>query len=242
MPLLLSFLLLLLPAAAPGVLRPDADVDAVLAALEARGADLRTLSADVELAEVDTITGGGFTRRGHLWLRDPQGDPVLRVRFDERIEGRKLKTNVLDYRLADNVLVEQDHAKRSVSERRLAPAGERIDLFKLGEGPFPLPVGQSAEDVRRAFEVETLPAGDGPPDTVGLLLTPRPGTAVAKDAAEIELWVGVADALPREIVTVSVDGTLERTTRLSEVRLNEPIPEGDLTQPPAPQGWRRSVE
>ena len=236
------FVLLLSLILQPAPLPEAASVDEVLAALERRGDDLRTLSADVELTEADALDGSGFTRRGHLWLRDATGDPALRVRFEDRIEGRKLKAHVLDYLLLGNVLHEHDHQKRAATERRLAAPGARIDLFKLGEGPFPLPIGQSADEVRAAFDVEPLPPGGGPDDTVGLLLTPKPGSPLADDALEIELWVGREDALPRKVVTLSIDETLERTTLLKDVVVNEPIEPGAFEQPPVPAGWARFVE
>ena len=219
-----------------------ASVDEVLSALERRGDDLRTLTADVELTEADALDGSGFTRRGRLWLDDAAGGPALRVRFEDRVEGRKLKAHVLDYLLIGNVLHEHDYQKRAATERRLAPPGERIDLFKLGEGPFPLPIGQSADEVRAAFEVEPLPPGGGPDGTVGLLLLPRPGSPLADDVIEIEMWVGLDDALPRKVVTLSIDETLERTTLLKDVTVNEPIQPDRLTLPPVPAGWARFVE
>jgi hypothetical protein len=31
--------------------------------------------------------------------------------------------------------------------------GEKVNLLKLGEGPFPLPIGQKRDDVKRQFDV-----------------------------------------------------------------------------------------
>ena len=39
------------------------------------------------------------------------------------------------------------------TNRFRARPGEKVNLLKLGEGPFPLPIGQPKEDVHREFIV-----------------------------------------------------------------------------------------
>ena len=36
-------------------------------------------------------------------------------------------------------------------------------VLELGEGPFPLPIGQAKEDVKKMFDVEIIPAAEGDP-------------------------------------------------------------------------------
>ena len=223
-----------------------ANADAVLRALEARGQDLRTLQADVSLREADAIDGSGFTRTGRVAVADADtDDPTLRVTFDRKVQGNKIKPHRLDYHLSGGVLLEHDHENKAATERRLTAPGEPVDLFSL-KGPLPLPIGQPPAEVRRLFDVLPLgPAGEGggePEGTVGLELVPLEGTPLSSEFAVVELWVDVETGLPLQVYTLDVDEVIERTTTLDNVRLNADLDPADLALADPPAGWVLTVE
>ena len=89
--------------------------------------------------------------------------------------------------------------------------GEKIDLLKLGEGPFPLPIGQKKEAVHEQFEVTKEPAlKDDPPGTVRVRLIPKPGTQFERKFDAIDVWVDTKTHMPARIETGSGE-TVRRT-------------------------------
>jgi hypothetical protein len=91
----------------------------------------------------------------------------------------------------------------------VVPPGQKFDPLKIGEGPFPLPIGQKAADITKRFEVELLPpaagleagadadatdkqAADKLKEFVSgsshIRLKPRPAAADDESFTQIDLW------------------------------------------------------
>ena len=60
-------------------LSSDSSVDQILDALDRRGRDLKSLTADVKMVETDQAIGDETTRTGHVWL-DNRNDGATRFR------------------------------------------------------------------------------------------------------------------------------------------------------------------
>jgi outer membrane lipoprotein-sorting protein len=136
------------------------------------------------------------------------------------------------------MLVERDYNKKKETRTQVLKPGEKLDLFKLGVGPFPLPLGQKKEDVLNLFGVVKIaPDKTDPPGTVHLQLTPKKGTSFAKDFLTIDIWVDCATTMPRRIQTVDINNTSTRTTDLTNVKINAGVSDKDFQEPSLPGDW-----
>ena len=154
---------------------PGLDPTPILDALHQRGDGLKDFTGDVALSEIDALTGDTTTQRGKVWYQARTGDDSrLRVSFSERQIGPRVdKKAQTDYFLQDGWLSELDHKRKLRVDRQVLKEGEKMNLFELGRGPFPLPIGQSKEKVHEMFDVKRLaPAKDDPADTTLLQLIP----------------------------------------------------------------------
>jgi hypothetical protein len=239
----LLFLSLTQPdAVAPPQPLPDQPtVDQVLDALSARGRSLRSLSADVALGRTDESTGRDTVQTGKVWLRvDPEGsDTRVRVRFEKRKSGPKTYDEPEEFLLAGETLVNRVYKSKTENRRQVRKPGEKVNLFSLGEGPFPLPIGQDPARVKKEFQVDVLPADDGAPaNTVHARLVPNPGTRMANKIKSMDLWIDRADHLPRRIVVEQPNDAGTRTTDLTNPTINGNLTDQDLSLPPIdPKDW-----
>lgn len=266
------------PAAQPVASRPAAaepefrTAEDLLAALETADRDLHTLSAEIRYTrEFGSIEGntqqewtGVLHYNANLTGDGPtqgpgdggQARPARRgfaVLFDESILDNRRRKERRDFVFDGEWLVERLHGERQMIRRRVVPPGQVADPLRIGEGPFPIPIGQKREDILARYTAELLPAAGGldrskPKEasimkfTVGmdqLRLVPRPERADEDDFEEIRLWYKRSEdgrLLPQLARTISDSGD-ESLVILRDVRVNEPLPEGamDTAQPPA--GW-----
>lgn len=224
--LLLASLAASAPAQQP--LAPDAPVDTVLEALDARGKNLAAFTADVTLSEIDESTAADSTRTGRLWFQKREGNDRIRVVFDQKLQGKFARPEKTEYLLDTGWLTDRDYKRSIEVKRQVLRPGEKINLLRLGEGPFPLPIGQSKEDVHREFEV-TRPAAakDDPPRTIHLALKPKEGTRLARKFNRIDVWVDVQSHMPSVIEALDANETTTRRTELRNVKVNPQPPLGD---------------
>jgi hypothetical protein len=244
--LLLTVLLQTLPtapapatSAASGPLTAESPVDQILEALDARGQNLRTLSARVELTESDPAIGSRVVRAGRFWLDNDPATTRARVRFETRTSGNRVRDEVIEYLLAGDTLVDRDVARKREVRRKIGRPGEKLNLLRLGEGPFPLPIGQDRADVLREFDVAKVGARkDDPPNTVRLRLVPKPDSSFSKRFDAMDVWVGLADAMPRRILVDDGDAGMTRTTDLADVQINADLGPDEFNLPPIdPKEW-----
>jgi outer membrane lipoprotein-sorting protein len=230
--------------AAGGRLAADAPVDEILEALDERGRDLRDFRADVRLTETDPNFGLSTARLGRVWYeRRDEHNARIRVTFDKREERGRMVDEQIDYLLDDGWLVDRNYRQRVEVRRQVLRPGERVDLLKLGEGPFPLPIGQDKQEVHRLFVVEKLDGGDNPPaNSVHIRLTPREGTQFSRDYHAIEVWVDLDTAMPARIETEDSRQAGIRTTDLSNIRVNEGVEAEDFVLPAVGADWQRRDE
>jgi hypothetical protein len=221
-------------AQAPTAISPDSTIDQLLDALDARGDTLNTLVADVAKSESDASLGEdpatADTRIGRVvYERKPDGDVRIRASFDKVRSGEKVRSDRVEYVLENGELIDRNYRGRAETRRVVRKPGEKLELFRLGRGPLPLPIGQAREDVLAEFEVTKVAAAEGDPaDTVHLKLSPKPGTDLARDFLSIDVWVDLTDHLPRRMETLNVTGTQLVRTELSNVKINAPVKDSDF--------------
>jgi outer membrane lipoprotein-sorting protein len=220
--------------AEPKKLSPDSPTDDVLDALDSRGDSLKDFTADVTLTDTDMALGTDSTLTGKIWMqRLPGDDARLRVLFDKRIVNDKPKADKTEYTLDKGWLIERSYADTREIRRQVLKPGQKMNLLKLGEGPFPLPLGQDKADVHRMFEVNKIePKPEDPPGTIHAQLIPKPGTQFEPKFKKIDFWVDPASQFPVKIQTLDPNETTTRTTELKDIKINTDLVDKDFVLDP----------
>jgi outer membrane lipoprotein-sorting protein len=229
-------------------LSPKSDINQILDALDARGKNLSDFSAKVQLADTDPVIGDSTIHTGTVLVQrlGPPGqsdDARIRVTLNQEQKDNKIKDYNHVYTLDKGVLDERDYIAKKETTRQILKPGEKLDLFKLGEGPFPLPIGQKKEDVLKSFDVQKIPPDPtDPPSTVHLQLTPKDGTQLARLFKTIDVWVDQTNTMPRRIQTEDLSQSSQRTTDLTDVKINTGVTDKDFAQPQVSDKWDVVVE
>jgi len=135
------------------------------------------------------------------------------------------------------VLDDRDYTKNHETIDHVLRPGQKLNLFKLGDGPFPLPLGQDKADVLKQFDaVKIAPTSDDPAQTVHLQLTPKAGSQFASRYKTIDIWVDMITGMPRRIQTDDINQTTTQTTDLTNVKINGGVTDKDFILPPMPPG------
>jgi len=231
------------PVETPAPTAPGTSVDEVLDALDRQGDQMKDFTADVALTEMDELTKDSSTRAGKLkFQRLPEDDARIRVTFETRSAGEgKPKPEKIEYLLEGGWLTERNYRRKDNVRRQVLKPGEKINLLKLGEGPFPLPIGQAKEDVKEMFEVAVIPAApDDPAGTIHGRLTPKPRTQFERKFKSIDVWVDPKAQMPRRIETLDRNEQMRQTTDLENVKANTGLNDADfkLDSVSPKDGWK----
>ena len=225
-----------------GALTAESSIEQILDALDRRGENLRTLAADVAMSEADAATGDDVTRTGSFALElRPDGSARSRVAFNDKFANGRKTSDRIEYLLDGPNLVDRTYRTKTEVTRQVLRPGERINLLKLGEGPFPLPIGQDRDEVLKMFDVTKVPPdAQGDPrqfQSVLVRLAPRAGSQFADQFKSIDAWVDVSDHMPKRIETVDASGVSVRTTELTNVRVNEALGDATFALEKLSEGW-----
>ena len=217
-----------------GGLTADSSIDDILDALDRRGKELNDFTANVSLADTDPTLGNETKLTGKMWMqRLGSDDARLRVSFDRREANDKATAERQEYTLAGGMLTERNYTDTKEVRRQVLKPGQKMNLLKLGEGPFPLPLGQDKADVHKMFDVKKLPAApDDPAGTIHAQLIPRKDTQFADRFSTIDVWVDPNTRMPVRIVTQDPNGTTQRTTELKDVKVNAGLGDKDFQLEP----------
>ena len=224
---------------------------ALLDRLEAAGDDLRDFRADVTYYLWDSMLERREIRGGEIvYVVSPDdGSRRFAILVTSVSVGNRRNNQNKRYVFDGSWFVEIDYDNRMFTKRQVVAPGERFDPLKLGEGPFPLPVGQRREDVLARFEASLL---DGTEHEVlarflagkpveGLKLVPLPSTPQAKEIAEVEIFYDAATLLPLGIVLTETNGD-RKTVMLRQLERNQGIDESKLSiEEPDPAQWQIDV-
>ena len=216
----------------------DPVVDKVLDALDKCGKDLTDFAADVSLAESDPSTGTDRLKIGKVWYQKLANDETrIHVIFDQKKSTGKFEKYQQEYLLEAGKLIEMNFEKKVQTRRQVLKPGEKLNPLKLGEGPFPLPIGQARDEVYKNFAVKLIAAQkDDPAKTTHLLLKPVTGTRFAKNIVQLDVFVNET-GFPARIVTLDKDGSTERTTDLSNVKINGGVKDENFTVAKLTKDW-----
>jgi hypothetical protein len=239
------------PNASAGDQADAAEVGTLLDDLERGAADLTAFTARVTYDRRDELVGSTETRTGDLIYRlDPESrQKKFAILFDSLLVKNRLREESKHYIFDGRWLAEIDAKEKQFIKREIVPPGKTLDPLKLGEGPFPLPIGQPKAEVLARFDVtkaEVPQAGrlKDLKNVDGLLLVPKPNTPEAEDYAKVELFYDRQTKLPVGIHTVDSNGD-HKTILLENVQRNPKLDQSQLQklsiEEPDPKQWRIDV-
>lgn len=250
-------------AAAPAAVAPE--VDAVLTKLENADRGIDTMQAKIRyIKNFPKVEGGGqhsrygtiaFSRK-ELKQGAAKGKFVRRfaVLFDSLVlDGTRQRQEKREFVFDGAVLIEKRHDLKEYERYIVANPGDEADPLRIGEGPFPVPIGQRKADLLARFDVTIAPALESSPESsklreqlaacTQLKLIPKPATRQAKDFSEIRLWYRNSDSLPIFAQTVNPDGSSSEVF-LVDVMVNGQVPEEtfETKLPNVEDGWKGKEE
>jgi hypothetical protein len=225
-------------------LKPDSSIDNILDVLHDDGVGLKDFTANLKLTEEDAAAGDSTSRTGVVYYqKQSDGNARIHVLFDTQTSGGATSQQKIEYLLADGWLTDRDYSRKTEIVRQVLKPGEKIDLLKLGEGPFPLPIGQTKEDVYKQFDVTKPPAAkDDLANSLHLQLKPKAGTQFADKFSSIDVYVDLKSGFPARIVTIDDNQTIIRTTDLDVTSRNADIGDKQFNLAAIGSDWNRQTE
>lgn len=256
------------PAAAPAPAAIDPALEMArrsaenfLGVLERADERIATIQGQLVWDKQFAIAGDSQTRIGKLYFSSPRaetpGGPRSRkfgVEIETLILGGRVEKKPESYIFDGEWLIEKKPLDKQAIKRRIVPPGEKFDPLKIGEGPFPVPIGQKKADILARYDARLAEVAEGldsdehkvfAEGCTQIVLTPKPG---ADDKfEEVRLWYKPAEGvdgspyLPRMARTVSVEGDIS-VIRLVNMQANAAIPDGVLSTEAPGDGWTVEVK
>jgi len=234
------------------------NADELLVALEDADRGIRTLTADVVYDKTLATVGARETRSGKLYFRNEGIDRRFAIEFYTFVRADGTVDDApRSYVFDGQWLLDRNTREKRYTKKQVVPPGEKFDPLKIGEGPFPIPIGQKRDDILSRYTAELLAPEDGVEENLRrfvagshqLRLVPRADRPDQDKFLEIRLWYRAESRedgrlLPRMAKTVAVspepgeEGDVS-VVRLISVKLNGPISPIvlDTSTPPAKEGW-----
>jgi Flp pilus assembly protein TadD len=203
--------------------------------LERSGKETKDFSAGVTLERIDALSDDREVRRGRVVVDGlPGPSRRIGVIMEEYIDGsgRGSADNRL-FIFDGGWLLEFDTPRKRLTRRQLVRPGETVDPLRVGDGPFPVPLGQPRADVEREFDVSVASLPDAPlfkrlaegaDGLFTLALVPRAGRPLARDVKRVTVCYQ-KDTLAPVAIEVVAD-----TDDITRVLLREPKINGGLDE------------
>ncbi len=225
----------------------DAAVDAILDRLESKGKAIRDLRAKVKKDQIDTFPVKEVrTNEGVLLFRRFDANPKFLIRFDRYVAAgivREGPENREWFVFDGQWLIERQDKAKIIHKRQVLAAGEHLDVFKLGQGPFPMPIGQSRRDMLTHFSI-TRGAAAGKDDPAGcdhLVCAVRKGSDLAETYKTVEFFVDRALDLPVRIRAERAKDETVVVVTLIDVKLNTGMAASEF-EIPLPKDYQLTVD
>ncbi len=221
----------------------DPEVDEILDRLEVKGEAIKGLGCELTYKYVTVEPVQDEQRKeGELLFVRAEPNSKFLIHFTKMIADG-IVTRRGEYFLFDGEwLTERNDKARTITKRQIVRKGERVDPFKLGKGPFPLPFGQKREEILRNFKVtlEKFELGD-PRNTHHLHCVPLPRTELARKYSRVEIYVDKRIELPVRIVTERIKDGNRIEVDFKKIDTNE-APALSRFQIEAPDGFAVTEE
>ncbi len=221
-----------------------ATVDELLAQIEQAGQDSPAITADIEYHVDQQLTGDSEHCTGSVKYQAAGEDQSARfyVGFDTLALGEgPTMADEVEYAFDGRWLTIAKHRIKQMTRYEVAAEGQRIEAFKLGKGPFPLPFGQTAETMNTYFHVTTAPPGDDAPTGADyLLLVPREDRAEELNFTRLEMWIDRTTHLPVKLISTDKSENVT-TVVFTNIDTSPTFEAGDF-HPPRRAGWQYSQQ
>jgi len=221
-------------------------LDALLDGLHERGQTLRDFSGNVALVTTDTSSGEDpTTQTGQVvYQKLPDQNARIRITFEKKTIGERTLEQRIEYLLDGEWLTDRDYRRRIEVRRQVLRPGEKVDLLKLGEGPFPMPIGQPRDAVKNLFDVSLLPVdAAAPAGSSHVRLVPKSGTDLSRKFTSIDVWVDPTLNMPVRIDTLDRNETVVRRTDLANLKVNAGVSDKAFELPAVnDKEWTRQDE
>jgi hypothetical protein len=227
----------------------DPNVDRILERLERRGDGVNSLTAGLEAEFHDLVADDKQTKIGKLWFRRDKPNPKFKVVYEKSLFEDVEVVDPREYLFDGQWLTEKHDKSKTFVHREIVGQGERIDVFRIGKGPFPLPFGQKKADILEHFDVTLVPRSPkDPPGTEHLRLIPHKDSPMAEKYVELHFYIDPKIDLPVRVVShqrrpgsTEVDEIV--TVTFKDIRINPPVPDGILSiEKPTGKEWHISEE
>ncbi len=232
------------------------EINALLDRLEVRSADLRGFVAEITYVKYDDLLASRQRRSGEILYRvDPESaNKTFAILFDKIIINGRQRNRLKHFIFDGRWLAEIDHEStpKQFIKRELVAPGKTFDPLKLGEGPIPLPIGQSKKDVLARFNVakaslpeEGLLSRLDPESVSPLRLVPKENTPEAKEFRWIDIYYDRETDLPVGILALELNQN-RKTVLLREVKRDPEFDQDmlaklDITDPD-PGEWKIDIQ
>jgi len=212
--------------------RTDPAVERILDRLEKKGEQITDIEARITYVKIDPVLEDRQEYKGIIRFRQAQPNPLFFIRFDEfKQEGivRKSKQwHVFD----GQWYIEARESTKTIVKKQIVRPGESLEVFKLGQGPFPLPFGQKKADILANFEVRLVePGPKDPPGCDALECTPRPGTHLYDKYDTIRFYIDRTLALPVRVSTTEKQEGNRIIASFRDIKINPGLAAGALRLP-----------
>ncbi len=219
------------------------EVDDILDRLETKGQAIKGLACNLiyKYVTVEPVEDAQI-KEGELLFTVDQPNAKFLIHFDKMIaEGIVIPRH--EYFLFDGGwLIERNDKARTVIRRQVVRPGERIDPFRVGKGPFPLPFGQKREDILRNFKIDLRPFELGDPRNARHLhCVPLPDSELASRYSRVDIYVDRKIELPVRIVTERLTDGNRIEVDFQDINTNE-APAKSRFQIEVPEGFEVSEE
>jgi len=224
----------------------DAELDSILDRLEVKGKAVKDLRARIKKEQIETFpVPETQVEEGLLLFGRFEPEPKFQVRFDRFVAGGIVRDKPQDrhwFTFDGRWLVERNARTRRVIRREAVKAGERIDVFKLGNGPFPLPIGQSRRDMLSNFKIVRVPPKGGDPSgSDHFACTPLVGSELHARYKQVDFYVDRKLELPTRIDVVRRKDDLEIRVTFDQLEVNVGLAASEFEMP-VPADYAVTIE
>jgi len=241
------------PTQAPASATIDTSIEALLDRMEVQGNTMKDFSAQATVEKFEALTDEREVRRGRVVVLGPSGAArEIAIAFDEFIDSSgRGSTDTRQFIYRGGWLLEFDPSRKQLIRRQLAAEGESFDPLRVGDGPFPIPLGQPKKDIVREFIVTAGTMPDAPffrslknasaqsDSLVILRLVPRAGTSMARETSAMTILFDRLSLVPQGLEIEAVNGDRTRVI-LRNTKLNAGL--DDVTRAmlvaPSTDGWK----
>ena len=213
--------------------RPDPAVDKILDRLEAK--NIKDIECKIVYVKEDPVFNGKEEFAGTLLFKEDKPNPLFHIRFDTSTQNGRV-ANKKEWHVFDGRwYIEAREKTKSIVKHEILAQGQQRQLFRLGQGPFPLPFGQKKADIIANLSVKLVPAdAKDPPNSDHLECKPLPGTDIDKKYDTIHFWIDRTKDMPVRVRTIEKAEGNQITASFSNEKINSGMPGSRLALPDLP--------